>query len=370
MTPLFLVLLTVLAASAFVAARWVVAGQGDLSNFVVAGSDYVSPNTGIAVHPGHGYDGQFAYRLALDPTDLARRAHGVALDSPLRLQRITYPVLAFLASGGQQRAVPAALVIVNVLGLGCLALLSARLARDAGRHPGAGLLLVGFFGFGTSLGRDLTEITTVTLLVAGVLAWQRSRTGLAVLAFTAAVLSRESALVLYAAFMFGQLTGSTRRTRLLALLPVLSFAAWQIACFAATGDVPLLSSGGKNLVLPFSSLVPAAGGWFGDAARLDRAGLITSGQLIALGVLVVCAGLSLRRSLAPRGLHAAWVVALLLVVSLSGNVWVGPSDFRTAAELHAMSAILLLESRRSLWVPATLMTAALIMTMLFRITSL
>ncbi|MDX6266566.1 MAG: hypothetical protein QOD70_1306 [Frankiales bacterium] len=370
LTPFFVAVLTVLAASAFVAARWVVAAQGDLSRFVVAGSDFVSPGAGIAVRPGPGYDGQFAYRLALDPTDLAPRDHGVAIDSPLRLQRITYPVLAFLASGGRQGAVPAALVVVNVLGLGLLALLSALLARDAGRQPVAGLLVVGFFGFCTSLGRDLTEITTVTFLVAGVLAWQRGRPVLAVLAFSAAVLSRESALLLYAAFVLVQLTGMTRRTRLLALLPLLAFAGWQVVCTAATGDIPMLSSGGKNLGLPLRDLVPAGGGWFGDAARLDRAGLITSGQLLALGVLVAAAGLSLRRSLAPRGVQAAWVVALLLVVSLSSNVWRGPADFRTAAELQAASAVLLLDSRLSLRVPATFMTAALLMTVLFRVISL
>ena len=369
LSPVVVAALTVLAASAFVGVRWAVVGGGDISTFVVAGSDYVSPDAGVAVQRGHGYDGQFAYRLALDPTALARRDHGVTIDSPLRLQRITYPVLSFLASGGQEGAVPTALVVVNVLGLGLLALLSALLARDAGRKPMAGLLLVGFFGFCTSLGRDLTEITTVTFLVAGVLAWRRSRPGFAVLAFSAAVLSRESALLVYAAFVLGQLPGTPRRTWGLALLPPLSFAGWQAVCAAATGNVPLLSSGGKNLGLPFSHLVPAASGWFADATRLDRAGLITSGQLIALGFLVAAAGLSLRRSRAPRGVRAAWVVALSLVVCLSGNVWVGPADFRTAAELHATSALLLLDSRLSLRLPAVVMTAALVVTALFRVTS-
>ncbi|GAC1441403.1 MAG: hypothetical protein NVSMB55_09050 [Mycobacteriales bacterium] len=367
--PVWVAVLAVFAASAFVSARWVVAAHGDVSTFVVAGSDYVSPDAGIAVQPGHGYDGQFAYRLALDPADLARHGHGVTIDSPLRLQRITYPVLSFLAAGGRRAALPAALVVVNVLGLGLLALLSALLARDAGRKPVAGLLVAGFFGFCTSLGRDLTEITTVALLVGGILAWRRRRPGVAVLAFSAAVLSRESALLVYAAFMLGQLTGSPRRTWLLALVPPLSFAGWQAVCAAGLGEVPLLSSSGKNLGLPFSHLVPAAGGWLADAARLDRAGLINSGQLLALAVVVAAAGLSLRRSNAPRGLKASWVVSLLLVVCLSGNVWVGPADFRTAAELHATSALLLLDSRLSLRVPAVVLTAALLVTVALRVTS-
>ncbi|MCU1672388.1 MAG: hypothetical protein JWN77_501 [Frankiales bacterium] len=370
LTPVALALLTTALATLFVLARWQVAADGDLTRFVVAGSEYVSDDAGVTALPGHGYDGQFAYRLAVDPTELDRRAYGVVIDSPLRLQRMTYPAVVHVAAGGERSLVPLALVVVNVLGLGLLALLSALLARDAGRAPVAGLLVVGFFGFCTTLGRNLTEITTVTLLVAGLLLWRRDRIPLAVLAFTGAVLSRESALLLYGAFLLGQLPAATRRTRLLAAAPPVAFAAWQAVCAAATGQVPLLSSGGKNLVLPFSDLAPAAGGWLLGALSLDRASLITTGQLLALAVVVTAAALALRASVSPLGLKVAWLVSLLLVVSLSANVWVGPADFRTAAELHATSALVLLDSRRSLWLPALLVAAALVMTALFRVTSL
>jgi hypothetical protein len=146
------------------------------------------------------------------------------------------------------------------------------------------------------------------------------------------------------------------------------FAAWQLLCAAVTDDVPLLSSSGKNLVLPFSDLLPATGRWAVGAASLQRPDLINLGQLLALGVLVVAAGWALRQ--APRRLQVGWGVAFLLVVSLSANVWKGPADFRTAAELHVLSALVLLHGPHRLRVPSAVLGVATLMTVLFRITSL
>lgn len=104
-------------------------------------------------------------------------------------------------------------------------------------------------------------------------------------------------------------------------------------------------------------------------AGLDRADLISLGQLATLVVLVVAAGLALRSSRAVPGVKVAWGLALLLVASLSANVWKGPADFRTAAELHVLTAVVLLTSRRSLRVPGTVLALATVLTALFRITS-
>jgi hypothetical protein len=79
----------------------------------------------VTVFRGSGYDGQFYYRLALNPANLHRSAYGIRFDNPYRVQRITYSVLAFVAAAGQMAAVPDALVAVNVLGLAVLALLGA-----------------------------------------------------------------------------------------------------------------------------------------------------------------------------------------------------------------------------------------------------
>lgn len=373
--PWAVALLALLLGSLLVTARWVVAADGDVARFVVAGDLLTSPEAGIPVLAGPGYDGQFSYRLAVDPTDLRPEAQGVTLDSALRLQRITYPVLVHVVAFGQQERVPAALVLVNLLMLGLVALLAAVLARDAGRSPLCGLLVAGFFGFVATLARDLTELTTAALLLAGVLAWQRSLLPAAALAFSAAVLSRESALLLVGAFVLAELAVAWRRggaLRLLpaAVLPLLAFCTWQAVCRQQTGELPLLASGGRNLVLPGQDLLPAAAGWVGGAAALERAALVDLGQFTALAVVVALAGGSLRRSSASAGVKAAWVVALVLLLSLSASVWRGPADFRTAAELHVVSVLVLLGSGRSLRLPAALLLVATPLTALLRVVDL
>lgn len=372
-TPGAVALLVLLLGGLFVVARWHVAADGDVSRFVVPGSGYVTEEAEIDPEPGTGYDGQFAYRLALDPTDLGLRENGVVLDSPLRLQRIAYPALAHVVALGRPGWVPGALVLVNLVGLALLALVSSLLARDLGRRPVAGLLVVGFFGFVTTLSRDLTEIWTATLLLSALLAWRRDRAGLAAALATGAVLSRETALLLYAALVVAEgvrARSASARALLLASLPALAFLTWQLVCRAAVGELPLLSSSGKNLVVPATDLVPAALDWVRGAADLQRADLIHLGQLLTLGVVVGSAAAGLRTTQATVGERAAWVLSLLLVLSLSANVWKGPADFRTSAELHVLSAVLLLGSTRSLVLPAAALAVATTMTALLRVTSI
>ena len=48
-----------------------------------------------------GYDGQFFYRLALDPFTNERTDFGIRLDAPAyRQQRILYPLVVWVVAGG------------------------------------------------------------------------------------------------------------------------------------------------------------------------------------------------------------------------------------------------------------------------------
>jgi hypothetical protein len=139
-----------LAAAVFTVGRLEVFAHGNLSRFIGIGSTFVERKklpTGIEVGSGSGYDGQFYYRLALDPFDLHRSAYGITFDNAYRLQRITYSFLAWLASGGQHKYVPLSLVLINVVALAVLAGISAQLSQDCKRPATYGLLIAGYFGF-------------------------------------------------------------------------------------------------------------------------------------------------------------------------------------------------------------------------------
>ncbi len=86
----------------------------------------------------YGYDGQFFYRLALNPVNFSRTAYGITMDRPYRYMRIGYPALTWLVSAGQHFLVPVMLVAVNIAAIGAIGYLGGLFAIQAGgpRWPG------------------------------------------------------------------------------------------------------------------------------------------------------------------------------------------------------------------------------------------
>src|SRR5215472_4281532 len=96
-SPLAVAVVVTAAYAAFAVWRLTLAG-GDPSLFIVAGPPATDPATALPnVHvysPGTTYDGQYFYRLALEPWTRDRTASGVTFDSPLYRQgRIAYPLV-------------------------------------------------------------------------------------------------------------------------------------------------------------------------------------------------------------------------------------------------------------------------------------
>ena len=339
---------------------WLAAGW-DVTRFVRAAAPFAAAARtprGLHVFPGNGYDGQFYYRLALDPADLHRTAFGITVDAPFRLQRIGYPALAWLLSLGQHGWVPVALVAVNVLAIGALGVTGGLLARDRGRHALCGLLLAGYFGFFISLGNDLTEPVAAGCLLGGVLAYRRGRPAVAGLLFGYAALTRETALIVPLALAITRLATVARGRggrRLAAAdlawsLPVAGYAAWQAVLRAVTGQVILLSAAASNASqgLPF--------GAFGRALRLNLsllwpptgAACIWFLELATLIAFLAAAVAALRATTVPVYERAAFVMFTIELGALSGSIWAGHADLRSLDESYLFAVLVLLGSRRRL----------------------
>ena len=239
--------MTFVLAVVFVLLRLIYVAHGDVTRFISVGSAFASAGhvpRGITVLPGSGYDGQFYYRLALDPADLHRTAFGITLDSASCLQRIAYSVLAWFGAAAQGRFVPYSLIGVNVVALSVMAWLSGLVARDSGRRAIWGLLIVGYFGFLFSLGRDLTEICEACFVVGGLLALRRRRPLVAGTLLAAALLSRETALAVVGAVALVAIVEIARRQRrpgrsdVSWILPGVVYLAWQLVAWEVLAPFP------------------------------------------------------------------------------------------------------------------------------------
>ena len=344
------------------------AHHGGVSQFILLGDQYVDPrHLPAGVHALHnvGYDGQFFYRIALGPNRLSPSAFGITLDTPYRLQRIGYPVVAWLAAGGRHGLVPWSLIGVNVAALGALGFLGGTLARDSTRHALWGLFIVGYWGYAFSLTRDLAEIWAAVWLLAGIFALRRRRPVLAGLLLTAAVLTRETTLVFVAAVALTSLANLSRRARpepaagadphrvraqAAWVLPVVAFAAWQGAVRAAYGHTAATADTANNLSRPFVAMAKAVAH---NASHLgSRASQYFMLELVVLAIVTVMAATVARRSRAPLAERLAWLGTLVLVVCLSSTVWTGTAHFRSFDQLYVLGALILAGSNVSLWVPA------------------
>ncbi len=370
-----------MVASCFAGLRLAVAGQGNIASFIIVGANDAQRSRippGVPVYRGSGYDGQFYYRLALDPLAWGHRAFGITLDNIYRIDRIGYPALAWLVAGGHRPFIPAALVLVNVVALGALGGLGAALARDAGRPAAWGLVFAAYWGLLWSLSRDLTEVVTAAAIVAGLLALRRDRSLLAALALTVAVLSRESVLILLGALCLARfidwskaLVGAaprrrallhrSRRTGLSALdlawaLPIVAFVAWQGAVYATVGMLPITASRSSNVGVPF---VGSARG-FAHYLRLlpSWAALLWFGELTLLIIFGVIAALSYRDTEALLHERLAWIGYGLLTIALAPSIWLGDVGFRSLVEFYLFSWVVLMSSRRRLDVPFLLVALA------------
>jgi hypothetical protein len=346
-------LITLLAAAGFVLARWDEWSRRSISRFILIGQNFAHPAqlpAGMPLRAAYGYDGQFYYRLAINPLNFSHTAYGITVDAAYRFMRIGYPVITWLVSFGQRSLVPYMLVAVNVAAIGALGYLGAILARQGGRHAAWGLLLPGYFGLVTSLSRDTAEPVAAAFLVAGLLAVRARRPALAAGLLAFAALTRETAMVAVAAIAIVRVTGLVRRRSrpgredLAWFLPAAVFAAWQVIVYAFIGTFPLDADNGRNAGAPFIATFEAVKS---NLSHIDLASYnavdVWLAELAVLLVFAVAALCSLRTSRTPAYERLALVLFLIEICVVTLSTWNSLSaDLRSFVEVYLMAVIVLL----------------------------
>jgi len=370
-------LVCLLAALAFVLARWQTWAHGNIGRFILVGRRFSIPAQvprGVPVMPAYGYDGQFFYRLALNPVNFSHTAYGITVDRSYRYMRIGYPVVTWLVSLGQHAFVPVMLVAVNVAAVALLGYLGGVFALAAGRHALAGLLLPAYYGLATSLSRDTAEPLAAVLLLGGLLAVRSRRPVLAAALLTFAALTRETVMVAVAAISIVRVVAVVRRRQsprpgrddLVWAIPAVVFVAWQFVVKAVTGAIPLFADSGRNAGTPFLAPFQAV------AANLHHISTSQFDQydlwLLELAILILfslAALISMRSTNAPGHERLAFVLYLVEICVVTPDTWGSlDADLRSFIEVYLLAVIIVLgtpvrsvAARALPWISALLIPA-------------
>ncbi|HEY6295061.1 MAG TPA: hypothetical protein VIX15_05300 [Streptosporangiaceae bacterium] len=347
----------------FALARWKIWANGNLSRFMLLGSGrygYTNPAQlphGVMLGDPNqaGYDGQFYYRLALDPFDWARTAYGITMDQSYRYTRIGYPVLAWLISFGQHQLVPYVLVLVNLFGVAAMAVLGGMFARASGRHALLGLAFAAYFGLVISVGRDTAEPVAEVCMLGGLLAYRRGRYLLAAGLFAFGAITRETILLAPAAIAVVRLAAMARRRARPGLAdvtwvaPAAAYGVLEVAVhFVVKGKFPLLANTSRNLTTPFTALYDALKYEVGHINTAHLSPIDIALLEYATVAVFIVAGLAvLKVSTAPAHERLAFVFFVLELGLLSKQIWTSTfGDGRSLIEVYLMALILLVATPR------------------------
>lgn len=298
--------------------------------FVVAGDQYTdAARVPIPVERNSaGYDGQFYYRLALNPFTNQWSARGIRLDVPTyRQQRIFFPLVAWALSLGYAKAIPWVLLIINIAALGLLAWSSASLVEDSGANGWWSAAVWLYPGWILSMTRDCAEILEVALLVTAALAVRRHRTAIGTVIATCAILTKETAMLAIAALAVAAPP--------LAIAIVVHFG-FKFALFRLWHAAPSLGTG--HFSMPFAGLA--------HSLSLPRPfPILTNIEIGALAALAVIVAFSFRR--APLLLVLAFALYIPLIAILDQGFWIEDWSFlRATSEYWVLGGLIGAMSRR------------------------
>lgn len=216
-----------------------------------------------------GFDGQFYYYLALDPSQpfiCARHAPRCALDIAFgeeRAERILYPYTASALTLGHPHAVPYALLLVNFVAILVITWLVGQMASEVGVSRWFGAAVGLYCGLGLGFLRDLADPYAVMWVVVAIYLLRKQRPVLAALAVAAALLTREQLILTLP--LLGAPLLVQRRWGLLAICSALAlgpFIAWQVVLRALWGKWALIAGDTQGAGVAHGlSPVPFSGLW-------------------------------------------------------------------------------------------------------------
>lgn len=351
-SPLIPSLIVAIVISLFIFGR-LYQSHFDFSSFVVAGDIFCDParvpRSLTVLSNSVGFDGQFYYRLSLNPFTSRVTEFGITIDAPpLRHQRILYPLLTWVLSLGNTNLVPVVMILINFISLCTMGWIGGLYAQSLKQQALWGVFLPLYPGFLFTLSRDLVEILEITLLLGSLLLIRRGKPVAATLLLAFAVLTKETALLVALAALLVYVFNLWRRKDAGTLrwyyfaLPMVLFFFWQVVLFYNWGAFPIYASGHSNLEIPF----------VGPMSFLSRAAQQTPFQRLTFIELTFLIGFTfgifyhLRSTAASTHEIVSCLLYGALAMSLGRVVWVEDwTLFRAISQFCALGTIIIIASR-------------------------
>jgi hypothetical protein len=379
-------LLAMEAVVGYVAVRMLVVGGAGA--FPGAGNVYVGPGHPheLKIVDGVGYDGQFVYRLAIEPFTTHLTGHGITFDVPAyRQQRIMTALLARIVSEIPGVSTAVALIVVNAAAVVVAVVAGMRLAADLGRRPALGILVAVPAGVVAGFVADLTEPVAWAAVLVGIVFARRHRWLAASAAFAIAMLARETAAIVVLGFLIESLIvlrrERTRETirRMWLLVAGGVETAWQLWLWHIWGTLPVLAglrsvgvrasftSSPDALVHRSTSRLPGLGivqtfleGLATGDTSSTTLGISYLVERVILLALIVTAAWALVSQRARPGIALTVSWALSAAVALSMTSWQDDIQFlRAAMEAWGLS-IFVLMTVRTRWAASALVGGAVV----------
>lgn len=207
---------------------------------VTLGSNY-STNPDDFIYTEEGYDGQFNFYIARNPSNAAE-----SIDVPAyRFQRILLPALGGLLAFGQASWLPIVFLIINIAAVASGTTALVALLKEQGMSPwysvgyGLSLAIMG------SVRLSMAEPLAYGLALVGIWFAQRDRWMWSTVMFALAVLAKETTVLFvigYALYLIWQ--RHWQRAILFTFMACLPFAIWQFVLFQHFGSFGIGSGGG------------------------------------------------------------------------------------------------------------------------------
>lgn len=312
----------------------------DFSKFIDIGDKFIAKDKLLKnisySKASEGYDGEFYYRLALNPFTSKISDYGIILDVPsYRHQRIMYPILVWIFSLGKSELIPFMLFFINFIAILVLTLLGSYLAKLLNLNPIWGITFALFPGFIYSFSSDLAEIVQALFLLSGIILLKKSKYFYGATFFSLATLTRESSLIIpISLFIF-----SAKRKYM--LIPITVFATFQFILLSVWGEFPF-SSKASAFTLPFFGLVSFLTNIL-SGPNFPRIFFLQIGFLFTLALSVLIA---LKSAKIEKYIKLSFLLYTALALCFSTLIWVEDKAFlRSLNEFYFLGIIILLSSK-------------------------